>query len=427
MLFAPEVTKVEPFARVSVPVVVVIVRPLMLVAVATPKTGVTKVGEVAKTIEPLPVVVFPSKVTVPDKSGKVIVRSAVGSVTARVVSFVSTVKPSKTSGLAPAISAPVRVTTPVEVRPTKEGPVAKTTTPVPVSSEMTPDNCAGGRGGKHREVVSCCRKGAGNIREGICTVSGKISGGNDTGKRPTPPANGSNRISSSVAVVERATTGAVAATAEKIFCAEVARLVPVATPMTGVPKVGEVAKTTTPVPVSSEITPANWADVVAANTERLFADEVKVPVVGKVAFVAPVEVSVMLFAPEVAKVEPFAKVSVPVLVVMVRPLRLVAVATPNTGVTKVGEVAKTTTPVPVSSEMTLDNCAEVGGKHREVVSCCRKGAGNIREGICTVSGKISGGNDTGKASDTAGKRQQPNIIICRGSRAGYDWCRSGDR
>ena len=41
-------------------------------------------------------------------------------------------------------------------------------------------------------------------------------------------------------------------------------------PKTGVTKVGEVANTNDPEPVSSLITPANCADVVAANTLKLF-------------------------------------------------------------------------------------------------------------------------------------------------------------
>ena len=47
--------------------------------------------------------------------------------------------------------------------------------------------------------------------------------------------------------------------------------VAVATPNTGVTSVGEVAKTSRPEPVSSEITPASSADVVAANAESLLA------------------------------------------------------------------------------------------------------------------------------------------------------------
>lgn len=47
--------------------------------------------------------------------------------------------------------------------------------------------------------------------------------------------------------------------------------VAVATPMVGVVKVGEVAKTAAPDPVSSLITPASCEDVVEANAERLFA------------------------------------------------------------------------------------------------------------------------------------------------------------
>ena len=68
---APEVAKVEPLARLRVPVVEEIVKPLTEVAVATPKLGVTRVGEVASTIFPEPVTELPKTVNVPDASGKV--------------------------------------------------------------------------------------------------------------------------------------------------------------------------------------------------------------------------------------------------------------------------------------------------------------------------------------------------------------------
>ena len=82
----------------------------------------------------------------------------------------------------------------------------------------------------------------------------------------------------------------------------------------GVPvNVGEADKTTLPVPVSSEITPANSAEVVADNTFSLSVVTTNVFEVG-------IEV----------------------------PFTLVAVATPKTGVTKVGAVSMTNLePVPV--------------------------------------------------------------------------------
>jgi hypothetical protein len=63
-----------------------------------------------------------------------------------------------------------------------------------------------------------------------------------------------------------------------------------------------------------------------------------VPVVGRVTFVAPVLVRVILLAPLVARVLLSASVSVPVVVVIVRPFRDVAVATPSAGVVKVAPV-----------------------------------------------------------------------------------------
>jgi hypothetical protein len=55
--------------------------------------------------------------------------------------------------------------------------------------------------------------------------------------------------------------------------------VPVAEPITGVTRVGDVAKTSAPDPVSSEITPASCDDVVAANWAKVPLVNPK-PVVG---------------------------------------------------------------------------------------------------------------------------------------------------
>jgi hypothetical protein len=57
------------------------------------------------------------------------------------------------------------------------------------------------------------------------------------------------------------------------------KLVPVATPIDGVVNVGLVANTRAPEPVSSDITPANWDDVVAANCDRFPVLRATVPVV----------------------------------------------------------------------------------------------------------------------------------------------------
>ncbi len=75
--------------------------------------------------------------------------------------------------------------------------------------------------------------------------------------RPAPPAKGRTLISSSVAVAERKTVGAVPDAAVKMFWADVARLVPVAAPRTGETNVGVFAKTNAPVPVSSSINASN--------------------------------------------------------------------------------------------------------------------------------------------------------------------------
>jgi hypothetical protein len=133
-------------------------------------------------------------------------------------------------------------------------------------------------------------------------------------------------------------------------------------PNTGVMKVGVLLKTNRPLPLSSDITPANSAEVVAANTLSLLPVVVKVPAVGNVTLVVAVVVKVKLCPPEVAKVELFARVSVAAVAGAVKAtlLILVAVATPNTGVTRVGVLANTKAPVPVSSVTAVIKLAEDG-------------------------------------------------------------------
>jgi hypothetical protein len=86
----------------------------------------------------------------------------------------------------------------------------------------------------------------------------------------------------------------------------------------------------------------------------------RVPEVGRVTFVVAVDEIVVVKAPLVANVAPLSMVKVPVEEVMVRPLILVAVATPKTGVTNVGEVAKTSAPLPVSPVTAAAKLADDG-------------------------------------------------------------------
>ena len=77
-----------------------------------------------------------------------------------------------------------------------------------------------------------------------------------------------------------------------------------------------------------------------STTSEPVRPEIKVPVVGKVTFVAPVAVKVVENAPDVARVLPFAKVNVagPPGLVIATLFILVAAAAPRVGVTKVGDV-----------------------------------------------------------------------------------------
>ena len=94
------------------------------------------------------------------------------------------------------------------------------------------------------------------------------------------------------------------------------RVDPVAAPIFGVVKVGVLAKTKDPVPVSSDITVISSAEVVAAKSESLFNVVVIVPVVGRVTFVNAVVVRVSAYAPEVVRFPPsvivFVELSTPV-------------------------------------------------------------------------------------------------------------------
>jgi len=133
-------------------------------------------------------------------------------------------------------------------------------------------------------------------------------------------------------------------------------------PNAGVMKVGVLLKTNRPVPLSSDITPANSAEVVAANTLSLLPVVVKVPAVGNVTLEAAVVVRVNAKAPDVVRVEPLANVNVALVAGAVNAtlLILVAVATPKTGVTRVGVLANTKAPVPVSSVTAVIKLADDG-------------------------------------------------------------------
>jgi hypothetical protein len=140
------------------------------------------------------------------------------------------------------------------------------------------------------------------------------------------------------------------------------RVPDVGVPNNGVVRVGDVANTKSPVPVSSDITPSNSEEEVAANTLSLLPVVVKVPAVGNVTFVAAVVVRVKLFAPAVAKVELSANVKVAAVAGAVKAtlLILVAEATPRVGVVRVGDVANTKSPLPVSSVSAAAKLADDG-------------------------------------------------------------------
>jgi hypothetical protein len=116
-------------------------------------------------------------------------------------------------------------------------------------------------------------------------------------------------------VVEDTTRGAVPVDTVDVSCPLTESEVPVAAPMTGVTSVGVLAKTRLPVPVSSVTAVARFALV---GVPRKVATPVASPL-------TPVEIGSPV---------PFVRVTL--------------VGVPSTGVVNVGEVEKTTFPVPVA-------------------------------------------------------------------------------
>ena len=119
-----------------------------------------------------------------------------------------------------------------------------------------------------------------------------------------------------------------------------------ALPIFGVVRVGEVAQTRLPLPV--KVFPLILVSVASTGWYALDAVNAAVPSVPPVPMFnveLSVPASVKVF--ETLRVFAFVTVKVPVLVEIVSPLIDVAVATPKNGVVKVGEVDKTTDPLPV--------------------------------------------------------------------------------
>ncbi len=206
-LLAPEVAKVELSANVKVAAVVGAVKAtlLILVAVATPNTGVTRVGVLANTLAPLPVSSVKANAKLADEG---VAKNA--------------------ATLAAKPDTPVEIGRPVQLVRVPEpgvpntgvmkvGVLLKTKRPDPVSS-----------------VTAVAKLAEDGVAKNVATPVAK----------PETPL----EIGRPVQLVRVPEPGV---------------------PNTGDMKVGVLLKTTRPVPVSSEITPANCAEVVAANTLRL--------------------------------------------------------------------------------------------------------------------------------------------------------------
>ena len=409
---APAVAKVLPSAKVKLAAVagVVIVNLLTVVAIATPKVGVTKVGEVAKTAEPVPV----SSVTAPDKFAEVNDPKEVAfpdEITIPVKSALVVTFPAVKPEAVPVIFVPTSADGVPKAGVTKVGEVAKTAEPVPVSSVTAADKFAEVNDPKEvafpDEVTIPVKSAFVVFALSTYSVVAKAVVLSPTvcvtpivpvGKDGVPVKVGESDKTTLPVPVEAVTPVPPLATGNIPVTPDVSgnpsalvKVTDVGVPKIGVIKVAEVCLTKGPVPVNGTASRTFCTNPVVANfvelsvrtatvTPIVFASKVlfdsvsvpakvdNVPVVGKVTAVGPVAVNVCEKAPAVAKVLPSAKVKLAAVagVVIVNLLTVVAIATPKVGVTKVGEVAKTAEPVPVSSVTAPDKFAEVNDP-KEVV------------------------------------------------------------
>jgi hypothetical protein len=120
---------VEPSAKVKVAAEAGAVKAtlLILVAEATPKTGVTRVGDVANTLTPVPVLSVSAVAKLDDEG---VIKNAVTPVPVP-VTF--------PTGIEQLVRVPEDGVPNAGV--TRTGEVANTNAPLPVSSDMTPANC----------------------------------------------------------------------------------------------------------------------------------------------------------------------------------------------------------------------------------------------------------------------------------------------
>ena len=218
---------VDPSAKVKVAAVAGAVKAtlLMLVAVATPNTGVTRVGDVANTLTPVPVLSVSAAAKLADEG---VIKNAVTP--------------------APVPETPVEIGRPVQLVKVPEvgvpnngvvrvGDVANTKSPDPVSS-----------------VTAVIKLADDGVAKNAATPAAK----------PETPV----EIGRPVQLVRVPEDGV---------------------PKAGVTRVGEVANTKDPLPVSSDITPANSEDEVAACTFNLSVVTTSVLLVG---------IAVVLIVPE---------------------------------------------------------------------------------------------------------------------------------
>jgi len=388
-LNAPAVAKVELSANVKVATVAGAVKAtlLILVAVATPKTGVTRVRVLANTFAPVPV----SSVSAAAKLADVGVAKNVATLAAKPETPVEIGNPVQFVRV-PEVGVPnngvVRV-----------GDVANTKRPLPVSSDITPANSEELVAANTLSLLPVVVKvpAVGNVtlvvavvvkvklcppevakvelsaKVKVAAVAGAVNAtllilvavatpktgvinvgvlANTLTPVPVLSVKADAKLEDDGVPKNVATFAAKPETPVEIGSpVQLVRVPEVGVPNNGVVRDGDVANTKRPLPVSSEITPANSEELVAANILSLLPVVVKVPAVGNVTLVAAVVVRVKLFAPEVTRVDPSANVSVAAVAGAVKAtlLILVAVATPKTGVINVGVLANTLTPVPVLS------------------------------------------------------------------------------
>ena len=276
-------------------------KPVVLVSTpeaGVPRAGVTRVGELAKTAAPVPVSSVSAAAKLADVNDPKSVALPVEVIAPVKLALVVTL-PAVSPAAVPVMFVPTSADGVPRAGVTNVGDVANTSAPEPVSS-----------------VTAAARLAEDGVPSQVATPEPKDV-------IPVPPL-ATGRVP--VTPVVRGSPVVLVSTPDA------------GVPKAGVTKVGDVANTAAPVPVSSVRAAAKLAELNEPNEVALPTD-----------VTAPVRLALVVTLPAVKPA------AVPVMFVPTS-----ADGVPKAGVTKVGDVAKTSAPVPVSSVTAAAKLADDG-------------------------------------------------------------------